>query len=250
MSPSNSTTIKLDQPTAVEGIHLFQKVGDIGGVQRVQLFEEKRAVLGVDGIHDARNGTSVQDIGVLTLLNLGFGPLETLVFRHGPLPAIARFPLGPALQARRVKDNRPRMIYAMPRPAYAATQGRSHGERAVTETILTGQVLGYRASPFEVPPEEAARIDEAVLVRNGLIVETGRAEDLREQAPAAVVEDLGDALITARFRRCPCALPPDRDHRQLGQAADRLAEHLYLSRRDALCRSGLCRADRSAPIST
>jgi guanine deaminase len=69
----------------------------------------------------------------------------------------------------------------------------------VTETILTGQLLGYRASPFEVPPEEAARIDEAVLVRNGLIVETGRAEEVRAKAPAAVIEDLGDALITPGF---------------------------------------------------
>ncbi|MEQ8290565.1 MAG: guanine deaminase [Roseovarius sp.] len=68
-----------------------------------------------------------------------------------------------------------------------------------SETLLTGRVLVYTGSPFEGDPAGAARLDEAVLIRDGRVVRTGTARALRSEAPQAKTEDMGDALITAGF---------------------------------------------------
>ncbi|MGR3384745.1 MAG: guanine deaminase, partial [Roseovarius indicus] len=68
-----------------------------------------------------------------------------------------------------------------------------------SETILTGQVLGFTRSPFEGDPAGSARLDEAVLIRDGHVVRTGAAAHLRAAAPQARVEDIGEAVITAGF---------------------------------------------------
>ncbi len=63
------------------------------------------------------------------------------------------------------------------------------------ETLILGRVLGYTADPFAEGPG-AARIDEAVLIRDGLIAEVGGRE-LRARHPSAEVVDHGDALVSA-----------------------------------------------------
>ena len=68
-----------------------------------------------------------------------------------------------------------------------------------SETLLTGRVLVYTGAPFEGDPALAARLDEAVLIRDGRVVQTGTADALRKAAPQATPEDMGDALITAGF---------------------------------------------------
>jgi len=67
------------------------------------------------------------------------------------------------------------------------------------EMILTGQVLSFESSPFTGDPSGAARIDGAVLIRNGLVAGLGDRDSLIRQAPGAGVTDLGDALISAGF---------------------------------------------------
>jgi len=67
------------------------------------------------------------------------------------------------------------------------------------ETLLKGQVLGFTRSPLKGAPAEAARLDEAVLIRDGRVAARGRFAALRAQAPHARVEDMGQALITAGF---------------------------------------------------
>lgn len=66
--------------------------------------------------------------------------------------------------------------------------------------LLLGQVLGFVADPF-VEGEAAARFEShgAVLVEAGRITDTGTAERLRRQYPAARVHDYGRDLITAGF---------------------------------------------------
>ena len=69
------------------------------------------------------------------------------------------------------------------------------------ETLICGQVLGFRDDPFHAPVDEAARVERrgAVLVRDGLIAEVGPADDLRRRHPRARAVDHGDALISAGF---------------------------------------------------
>lgn len=67
------------------------------------------------------------------------------------------------------------------------------------ELLIKGRVLGFSRSPFAGPPAAAARLDEAVLVRDGRIAQVGTAEALRRAAPRAQVQDMGEALITAGF---------------------------------------------------
>lgn len=64
--------------------------------------------------------------------------------------------------------------------------------------LLLGQVLSFAGDPFELGPE-AARLDEAVLVRNGRIAALGTAQALRAADPQARVTDYGRALISAGF---------------------------------------------------
>ncbi|WP_420568204.1 guanine deaminase [Thalassovita sp.] len=69
-----------------------------------------------------------------------------------------------------------------------------------SDILLLGQTLSFAADPFQQGPE-AAQIHArgAVLIRDGLIMETGPADDLRAAYPQAVVTDHGDALIMAGF---------------------------------------------------
>ena len=68
------------------------------------------------------------------------------------------------------------------------------------ETLVTGQILSFAASPFGTPtPGDAARVHEAVLIRDGKIAALGQAAALSAQAPQAQRVDLGDALICAGF---------------------------------------------------
>lgn len=64
-------------------------------------------------------------------------------------------------------------------------------------TILTGQVLGFTRPPFGDAPGDAARIDEAVLIRAGHVAATGPLSTVRATAPGAEIHDTGGALITA-----------------------------------------------------
>ena len=45
--------------------------------------------------------------------------------------------------------------------------------------LLTGRVIRFDADPFEAPPADAIRVDEAVLLTGGLIAEIGEAGVLR-----------------------------------------------------------------------
>ncbi|TCL10019.1 guanine deaminase [Shimia isoporae] len=67
--------------------------------------------------------------------------------------------------------------------------------------LLLGQTLAFDANPFEVAPDDAARIERrgAVLIEGGKIVATGEADRLKAAHPAAQVTDYGDALIVAGF---------------------------------------------------
>lgn len=68
------------------------------------------------------------------------------------------------------------------------------------DTLVTGQILGFAQSPFGGgDPGNAARICEAVLIRDGKIAALGTATDLRAHAPEASRVDMGDALICAGF---------------------------------------------------
>ncbi len=69
------------------------------------------------------------------------------------------------------------------------------------ETLILGQVLTFAESPFDVPPDEAARHERAgaVAVGEGRIVAVGPADRLRAAHPAATVVDHGDALILPGF---------------------------------------------------
>jgi len=66
-------------------------------------------------------------------------------------------------------------------------------------TILTGRVLSFATTPFDGAPDEAARLDEAVALRDGRILALGPAEELRAAHPQAVRHDYGDKVICAGF---------------------------------------------------
>jgi guanine deaminase len=68
--------------------------------------------------------------------------------------------------------------------------------------LLIGQLLGFAANPFAVPPDEAARHESrggAVLVEDGRIAAVGEAGALRAAHPGAEVFDYGDCLISPGF---------------------------------------------------
>ncbi|MDR9394459.1 MAG: guanine deaminase [Roseovarius sp.] len=67
------------------------------------------------------------------------------------------------------------------------------------ETIITGRVLRFTRSPFDGPPDSAARLDGAVLLRDGRVAATGERAEMRRLAPHAPIRDMGDALVTAGF---------------------------------------------------
>ena len=67
----------------------------------------------------------------------------------------------------------------------------------MTELIL-GQVLCFTGDPFLQGPE-AARIDGAVAIRDGRIVDVGPADTLRARYPQARLHDHGSKLISAGF---------------------------------------------------
>ncbi len=68
------------------------------------------------------------------------------------------------------------------------------------EFIITGQVLSFTASPFECDtPTEAALLHEAVLIRDGSVVDLGTRAAMQALAPAATLRDHGGDLVLAGF---------------------------------------------------
>ncbi len=65
--------------------------------------------------------------------------------------------------------------------------------------IITGHVLCFTASPFEVPAAEAVRVEEAVLLRDGYICDVGTLDTLRQAAPDAEVHRFDKHLISPGF---------------------------------------------------
>lgn len=68
--------------------------------------------------------------------------------------------------------------------------------------LLTGRVIRFDADPFEAPPADAIRVDEAVLLTGGLIAEIGEAGVLRAAHPDARRVDYGQMIISAGFVDC------------------------------------------------
>lgn len=67
------------------------------------------------------------------------------------------------------------------------------------QTLLTGQVLSFDRSPFDGAPEDTVRVDEALLIEDGLIAAVGALDVLQGQAPQAERVDHGQRLIMAGF---------------------------------------------------
>lgn len=67
------------------------------------------------------------------------------------------------------------------------------------ETILKGQVLSFSGSPFEGEPTEAVQLNEAVVIRDGKIVDVGAFDALRPRYPGANLVDHGSHIIMAGF---------------------------------------------------
>lgn len=67
------------------------------------------------------------------------------------------------------------------------------------KTLLIGQVLSFDSDPFQGVPAQAARLDGALVIAGGRIVDRGTAADLRARHPQARVVDHGDRLIMAGF---------------------------------------------------
>ncbi|QDI76334.1 MULTISPECIES: guanine deaminase [Leisingera] len=69
-----------------------------------------------------------------------------------------------------------------------------------TGFILKGQVLSFSGSPFGGgQPEDAARLQEAVAVRDGLIAGAGTLAEMQALLPEAEVREHGQSLILAGF---------------------------------------------------
>ncbi|UWQ42612.1 guanine deaminase [Leisingera aquaemixtae] len=69
-----------------------------------------------------------------------------------------------------------------------------------TGFILKGQVLSFTGSPFGGgQPEDAARLQEAVAVQDGLIAGAGTLAEMQARLPEAEVRDHGQSLILAGF---------------------------------------------------
>jgi guanine deaminase len=67
------------------------------------------------------------------------------------------------------------------------------------EILLTGRVLSFTSTPFEAAPEAAARLDEALVIRDGRIAALGTASDLAAAHPQALRHDHGARVILAGF---------------------------------------------------
>lgn len=67
------------------------------------------------------------------------------------------------------------------------------------KTLLKGRVLSFDGSPFEGEPTEAARISEAILIQDGIVVDLGAFDALSRAHPEAEVRDYGTKLIMAGF---------------------------------------------------
>ncbi|WP_428926072.1 guanine deaminase [Marinibacterium sp. SX1] len=70
-----------------------------------------------------------------------------------------------------------------------------------TTRILAGQVLHFDSTPFAGDPLSAARVDSAggLLIRDGRILATGPAAELRAAHPGAELIDHGQALLVPGF---------------------------------------------------
>ncbi|MDP7151471.1 MAG: guanine deaminase [Paracoccaceae bacterium] len=68
-------------------------------------------------------------------------------------------------------------------------------------TLLLGQTLGFKASPFDRPVDEAVEFNPsgAVLIQDGMIRAVGDRAQLQASNPDAANTDYGDGLIMAGF---------------------------------------------------
>lgn len=69
----------------------------------------------------------------------------------------------------------------------------------MSDTLLTGRILAFDRSPFDGDPGSAARLHEALVIRDGHVAAVGPLCDLRAAWPNATARDMGDRLITAGF---------------------------------------------------
>ncbi|MFT5342864.1 MAG: guanine deaminase, partial [Paracoccaceae bacterium] len=67
------------------------------------------------------------------------------------------------------------------------------------ETILKGQVLSFTGSPFDGDPTDAVRLNEAVVIRDGRIINVGGFVSLRGRYGTAKLVDHGSRIIMAGF---------------------------------------------------
>ena len=67
------------------------------------------------------------------------------------------------------------------------------------EILLTGRVLSFERSPFEAAADQAARLDEALVIRDGRIAAVGGAARLAAAHPQALRRDHGSHVILAGF---------------------------------------------------
>jgi hypothetical protein len=98
--------------------------------------------------------------------------------------------------------------------------------------LLIGQTLSFAADPQIAGPAARHETRGGVLLDGGRIARLARPR-ICARPSAGACPRLRASADLGGLRRCACPLPADRDHRLLGQAADRLAEHLHLPRGDA-----------------
>jgi guanine deaminase len=67
------------------------------------------------------------------------------------------------------------------------------------EFILKGRVLSFADSPFDGAPQEAARLDEALVIRDGRIADVGGFATLQAAHRHAETVDYGDRIVMAGF---------------------------------------------------
>lgn len=67
--------------------------------------------------------------------------------------------------------------------------------------LVLGQVIRFQGDPFVLPIDEAVQYDRkgAVVIEDGVIKAVGAADKLRQEYPDALVEDMGDAVLSAGF---------------------------------------------------
>lgn len=67
--------------------------------------------------------------------------------------------------------------------------------------LILGQVITFESDPFAVPVSEAAHYERkgGVLIEGGIIRAVGEADALRQQHPDAMIEDMGEALLSPGF---------------------------------------------------